>query len=85
MPQKISRRLAGKENTGNTLFLEAREKKEDFWEESICGRRGNGAYQKTANYLCDGKILCIDFGRKFDVKTPQGKQSDEMVRVLLPP
>ena len=66
MPQKISRRLAGKENTGNTLFLEAREKKEDFGEEPICGRRGNGAYQKTANYLCAGKILCIDFARKFD-------------------
>ena len=59
------------------------EKKEDYREEPICGRRGNGAYQKTANYLCDGKILCIDFARKFGMKTPQGKQSDGMVRVLL--
>ena len=41
------------------------EKKEDYREEPICRRR-NGADQKTANYLCDGKILCIDFGRKFD-------------------
>ena len=58
------------------------EKKEDYREEPICRRR-NGAYQKTANYLCDGKILCIDFARKFGMKTPQGKQSDGMVRVLL--
>ena len=50
-------------------------KKEDFWEESICGRRGNEAYQKTANYLCDGKILCIDFARKFDVKAADETRS----------
>ena len=51
------------------------EKKEDYREEPICGRRGNGAYQKTANYLCDGKILCIDFARKFDVKAADETRS----------
>ena len=51
------------------------EKKEDYREEPICRRRGNEAYQKTANYLCDGKILCIDFGRKFDVKAADETRS----------
>ena len=55
--------------------MEAREKKEDFGEEPICGRRSNEAYQKTANYLCDGKILCIDFARKFDVKAADETRS----------
>ncbi|MBO7428121.1 MAG: hypothetical protein J6U08_05350 [Paludibacteraceae bacterium] len=54
--------------------MEAREKKEDYREEPICRRR-NGAYQKTANYLCDGKILCIDFARKFDVKAADETRS----------
>ena len=50
------------------------EKKEDYREEPICRRR-NGADQKTANYLCDGKILCIDFARKFDVKAADETRS----------
>ena len=75
MPQKISRGLSAKRTPGILFFLRNDEKKEDFGEEPICGRRGNGAYQKTANYLCDGKILCIDFGRKFDVKAADETRS----------
>ena len=59
------------------------EKKEDYREEPICGRRGNGAYQKTADYLCDGKILCIDFGRK-RIWEPPGTRWLTVKRWILP-
>ena len=47
-------------------------KKRKISGKSLFAGVGNGAYQKTANYLCDGKIIVIDFARKFDVKTPNG-------------
>ena len=58
------------------------EKKEDYREEPICRRR-NGADQKTANYLCDGKILCIDFGRK-RIWEPPGTRWLTVKRWILP-
>lgn len=63
MPLKDQQETGGqREHREYSFFMRDDEKKEDYREEPICRRR-NGADQKTANYLCDGKIIVIDFAQ----------------------